>query len=358
MFWIMFGMILVPVVIYIYFYLKRILSLYVDIKKYKIVLWVISAIIVLPSLRTLSVYTLTLLHFVVISLVIDMFHSLFLKNKNIFEKVYRFGVIPMICTALLLGYGSYHIHQLQRTDYVIYTEKNLSRSYRIAYISDLHYPNALNEEKLKAYCQKIVAEKPDMIILGGDIVDEQTTLEQMQSVFHILGQMNCPYGIYYVYGNHDEAIYSFSPYFTPKELSQTIQEANIHILSDSILSLNDELILIGRMDRSANRKRLSSAELIQSVDSQDFLLLLDHQPVDLKVNNDLGFDLQLSGHTHGGQIFPLGYLIEIFGEMCYGYKDLGHMQVVTSSGIVGWGFPIRTQGISEYVIVDISCVKK
>ena len=86
-----------------------------------------------------------------------------------------------------------------------------------------------------------------------------------------------------------------------------------------------------------------------------FILLLDHQPSELEKNSELGYDLQLSGHTHKGQIWPVGLISELFNfnELEYGYKEIDDFKVIVSSGISGWNYPIRTGSKSEYVIIDI-----
>ena len=99
--------------------------------------------------------------------------------------------------------------------------------------------------------------------------------------------------------------------------------------------------MIGRDDRS--HQRVSTSDLLQNVSSDDFLLLMDHQPVELDTNNQLQIDLQVSGHTHGGQMFPVGILSEW----------LGFGEIVVSSGIAGWGYPLRTGSQSEYLIINI-----
>ena len=352
------GILLISMSIYLFFYLKGVLLLFDALTRRKRnILIILSVLIVLLAFYILDFFLLFLLHFIVLSLIIDFLYSVYFKKYQRFEKIYRLGIIPLLCSSLLIGYGYYHIQQLHRTYYAIETDKQLSKSYRIAYLSDLHYPNALDVERLQSYCDQIEDEQPDMIVLGGDIVDEKTTLEDMQTAFRILGAMKSSLGIYYVYGNHDQAIYTSTPKFTSHQLYQTIEDENIHILSDSSITIHNELIVVGRIDRSLNHKRLTSEQLMDGLDQDDFILLLDHQPIDLNISNELGYDLLLSGHTHNGQIFPLGCFMTMFNEMSYGYKDLGHMQVITSSGMVGWGFPIRTQGNSEYVIIDIETKK-
>ena len=82
---------------------------------------------------------------------------------------------------------------------------------------------------------------------------------------------------------------------------------------------------------------------------------MDHQPGDLKENNRQGIDLQVSGHTHAGQIWPTGQLMQLLGinEINYGYRKTGNLQTVVTSGMAGWGYPIRTGGHCEYVIIDV-----
>ena len=95
------------------------------------------------------------------------------------------------------------------------------------------------------------------------------------------------------------------------------------------------------------------ADLLLGAERERFLLVADHQPVDVEENASEGVDLLLSGHTHAGQIFPVGYLIDLSGGMRYGLYRKGACRVIVSSGEAGWGFPIRTQGKCEYVVVHL-----
>lgn len=252
------------------------------------------------------------------------------KSNHILDSIYRLGLIPLLCVCILLGHGYINMKDVHVVQYTIETQKQLSKNYKVAFISDLHFPNTMNKNELIQYCNDISKEKPDFVLLGGDIVDERTTLQQMQQSFQALSTIQNQYGIYYVYGNHDQALYASQPSFTPEILKQTIEQNNIHILCDNSIRIHDEITLIGRDDRS-------------------------HQRVELDTNNHLQIDLQVSGHTHGGQMFPVGILSEWlgFGEMNYGYRQLSHMQVVVSSGIAGWGYPLRTGSQSEYLIINI-----
>lgn len=132
---------------------------------------------------------------------------------------------------------------------------------------------------------------------------------------------------------------------------------NIRLLQDKTYDINNEFAITGRDDIgfAKEEQRESGSNLISGVDSDKFILLLDHQPCELKENDKLGYDLELSGHTHAGQIWPVGQLSGIlgFGELNYGYKKLSNMQAIVTSGMAGWGYPIRTGSHSEYVMIDI-----
>ena len=354
---IIFFMMLIPLVIYFHFYFQRIISFLCHIKKSweYILSWIFAIIFVLPAYNLFSFWAVVVLHLFVFSLLTDLVIWLVAK-KNIpqsINKIYHLGLIPVLCLLILIGYSYIHMQDVKVVNYNITTQKQLSKNYKVAFISDLHFPNTMNEEKLQTYCQEISKEKPDIVLLGGDIVDERTSLEDMQHTFDILSTIESRYGIYYVYGNHDQALYARHPAFTPDELKQAIENNQIKVLCDEKILINNEIVLIGRDDRSHQRASLQT--LIQGTSSTDFLLVLDHQPVDLETNDLLQVDLQMSGHTHGGQMFPVGILSQWlgFGEVNYGYRQLSHMQVLVSSGIAGWGYPLRTGSQSEYLIVNI-----
>ena len=192
-------------------------------------------------------------------------------------------------------------------------------------------------------------------LLGGDIVDEGTELAEMQAAISALGAIESEFGVYYVFGNHDRAPYTASPHFTEAELLAALAESGVTVLDDETVLLNGELWLAGRADAGHGAERKATAALLEGADADDFILLIDHQPVGFEENIAAGVDLQLSGHTHNGQIWPVAHIIELFktADLVYGHRQTGEFHAVVSSGIVGWGYPIRTQGHSEYVVVEI-----
>ena len=202
--------------------------------------------------------------------------------------------------------------------------------------------------------EKLNSENFDILILAGDIVDESTNLQEVKDIFKILGKIKAKKGIYYVYGNHDMSNYSRKPNYSLKDLKDSINDGNIKILEDESIKITEDLTIIGRKDKT-ERNRKNSRELIEQADKNTYLILTDHQPVELIENSRLGYDLQLSGHTHNGQIFPFNLIMKFFNlsEFIYGNKKIGKFNIIVSSGFSGWGYPIRTAGNSEYVVINL-----
>lgn len=273
------------------------------------------------------------------------------------EKIYRSGIVAILLTACVMGYGGYNISNVVRTEYTIPTAKDIRASgYRVALLSDLHYGISLDDEELRQEVKRINREKPDIVILAGDIVDESTTRRQMESAISILGNLKSTYGTYYVYGNHDKNNYSLEPAYTVEDLNRNIEKAGIHILEDESVTIHHEVTLIGRGDvDEIGFTRKSAKDLLSKADPKQELVVIDHVPTDYANVAKAGGDLTLSGHTHGGQIWPAGLLMDAFhiNELNYGEKKNGNLTALVTSGIAGWGFPIRTEKHSEYVIIHI-----
>ena len=173
----------------------------------------------------------------------------------------------------------------------------------------------------------------------------------MKECFHILGKFKTNYGTFYSYGNHDENIYNNEKNYSKETLKNNIIGNGINILEDSSYRINDELTIIGR----SNGYKKSISELVSNVNNDDYKIVLAHIPMDYQNVKDSGVDLVLSGHTHAGQIFPAELFQEIFktSDMVFGYEKDGNFNKVVTSGIAGWGIPIRTDEHSEYVILNI-----
>ncbi len=273
---------------------------------------------------------------------------------RIWKNVYGSGIIPIIIMAVLVVCGWYNMHHVVATEYTIRTEKNIREDgYRIVLLADIHYGTFQSAKELKKTCEAVNQTEPDMVFLCGDIVDEKTTKEKMEEVFEILSGICCKYGIFYVYGNHDRQEYTAYPFYTNDELAAVMEQNGIIVLQDEIYTVNDEFAIVGREDASVNG-RTSVKTMLEQVDKTDFIVTLDHQPSQYTENEEEGVDLHLSGHTHGGQIWPINYITKRMYEGFYGYnKTEAGLQTIVTSGVAGWAMGIKTSAPAEYVIVNI-----
>lgn len=366
-YFILMAAMLLPFFIYFYFFVKRILGLILKEHQRK---WkrrtalIITAVIAALSWNIFSFWAMVVLHITGIAIGIELIRLVFIKGlhkqSHRWHVIYCSGILPILGTFLILCYGYLNMQYVLQTEYTVVTEKEIREAgYDVVFLSDLHYGTTMKKEKLQTYCERIEQNQPDLIVLGGDIVDERTTLHEMQEAFQTLGQMDSTYGIYYVYGNHDKARYSRDSGFTEKQLEEAIENSGIRILEDETCEVNQELVIAGRRDRSDSgmngTERKASESLVKSVPSGAYRILADHQPRSFAENEAAGFDLMLSGHTHAGQMWPVGLFTTLFDKdtLNYGYKQEGTMDIIVSSGIAGWGYPVRTGKHCEYVLVHI-----
>ncbi|MBM7699520.1 metallophosphoesterase [Kurthia huakuii] len=354
---IVFLIIMLSLAYYIYVLIRRALHVFFpqkSVKRLRITAIILAILVMVPTFNFFSSWLIIVLHIASFAIVCDILYLL--TRKWLPKKVatlHHITLIPLLATACIISYGYYNIHHPIKTTYTIETSKAIPAvGYKIAFISDLHTGLTLYRKGLEKYAREIEQQKPDIVLLGGDLVDEHTTLDELQMAFDVLGTIDSRFGTYFVYGNHDESNYTNDKNYSKKQLDAAITRNNIHILDDTVTPIDKHFTLIGRRDLSL-APRKSAAELMKKVDKTDFSLMLDHQPVETTENNQLGVDLMMSGHTHAGQIWPAGYVIELMGNVSYGEKKWSNMQQIVSSGIAGWGYPIRTEHHSEYVIVTV-----
>lgn len=306
----------------------------------------LALLFILPCITFNTLFPAFYFHFFCFLAITQLIYFLIHKPVNLI-----LFVIPLVLTAGVLGYGVYNLRHIQPVTYTLTTSKDIKDT-RIVYLADFHYPNGMTKASLKKLIAQLKEEKPDYYCLGGDIVDEFTTRKELKSLSDSLGALTEVAPVYYVYGNHDNQHYSSKPVFTKEEIKAELSRNNIQTLQDTVVQ-SEGLLLIGREDaEQADRKEL---EQLMDQNNEAYTIVLDHQPVELEICMENGVDLQLSGHTHNGQIFPLGLLSSLFqiNEHDYGILKKGDFTQITTSGINGWGFPLRTQGQSEYLVVQL-----
>ena len=283
------------------------------------------------------------------------------KHLNFIPKIHKKGLLAIIIFTIIILGSVYGMNHIELTEYNLTTDKIDNKSYSILFISDVHYGTVQNTQLLKDSILKMNNLKPDIVVLGGDIVDERTTKESMQEIFEELGKINSTYGTYYIFGNHDRQPYAIdyengNRTFTDSDLNQTIEKNKIKILNDNKITINNDIVLVGRSDAEWEDTidRIDVNEILNESDLSKYIVVLDHQPVEYEENAQEGVDLQLSGHTHGGQVFPYGMIYDLSGRLNYGEYEIKDMKQIVSSGLTGWGWPMRNEAKCEYVLININ----
>ena len=245
---------------------------------------------------------------------------------------------------LTYGYFNYKHPDINRIDITL--DKPLQgKPMKVVAISDVHLGNGTRKPQLKKFVEMINAENPDLIVIGGDLIDNSLLPLYQQKMQEELNQLKAPMGIYLAPGNHE--------YISGmEECERFLKDTPIRLLRDTIVTLPNGLQLIGRDDRS-NRRRTPIADLMKKTDASKPTLLLDHQPYELAKKDSLGIDIQFSGHTHRGQVWPLSLLVDNMYEQSHGYRQWSHSHVYVSSGLSLWGPPFRIGTDSDMLVMTI-----
>jgi predicted MPP superfamily phosphohydrolase len=258
------------------------------------------------------------------------------------------GSIFIVLLAAILWRGSWNAWNpiVRKYELVVPKAAGHMKQLHIAVASDLHLGTIVSNSHLQLLVKHIKDLKPDLILLPGDIIDDEIEPFIRLGMAEQMRELKAPLGTYAILGNHEYIGGNI------KEFVEQLKAIHIPVLMDETLKIADSFYLIGRKDRSAGVKgRMPIEELIRETDPALPLILMDHQPYHLEQSEANGIDLQLSGHTHRGQMAPFHWITKRLYEIDWGYLKKGGMHTIVSSGYGSWGPPIRLGSRSE--IIDI-----
>ena len=263
------------------------------------------------------------------------------------------GLCALLLTAAYLTAGWIAAHRVVETDYALQTDKTVE-TLRVAMIADAHLGITLDGEGFAAVVEQLRAAGPDLVVIVGDFVDDDSRHAVLLKACEALGTLETRFGVFYVHGNHDRGYFN-SRDFSAAELRRALEEAGVTVLEDACVPLGGGYTLIGRRDRSDSGRR-SMEELTTGLDADRYWIVLDHQPNDYAAEAASGADLVLSGHTHGGHMFPAGQLGLLMhaNDSNYGLTTRGKTDFIVTSGVSGWAIPFKTGTRSEFVVIDIA----
>lgn len=246
----------------------------------------------------------------------------------------------------LFTYGNTNYRHKKRVMLNVNIDKPLERPLRIIGISDLHLGYTIGRDEAAKWVDMINKKKPDMVLIAGDIVDSDVSPNMQDKVYEELRRISAPLGVYACLGNHDY-------YAGVKQSTEFMRLADITLLKDTAMLVDNRFYVIGRDDRT-NPKRKSLDEIVNGLDRSKPMILLDHQPYNLEEARNAGIDLQLSGHTHYGQVFPINLITSAIYECAYGFTRKGKTNIYVSSGIGIWGGKFRIGTNSEFVVFNVT----
>ena len=253
--------------------------------------------------------------------------------------------LPLTVILLLYGYFNYRNPKIE--DMELNLDKSFEGNELVAVaISDVHLGYGTGTRTLRRYVDLINEQKPDIIFIAGDLIDNSLNPLMEAPFDEVLNELNAPMGIYMVPGNHE--------YISGiEDCAEYLEErTGIRLLRDSIVLLPNGMQIIGRDDRS-NRFRAELNELLDKADRSSPIIVLDHQPYDLAETDSLKVDIQISGHTHRGQLWPLNILVDRMYEQSHGYRKWNHSHIFVSSGLSLWGPPFRIGTDSDMGVIRI-----
>jgi len=293
-----------------------------------------------------------LIHLIVLFVIAGLIVRL---TERIRKKAFGFyfqGWLALVSTAVILCVGYYLCNHVWMTQYDLTTAKE-NADLKIAVFSDSHIGTTFDGEGLAAHLDEISSQDPDILLIPGDFVDDWSNKKDMLAACKALGETDYPYGVWYAFGNHDEGHFA-SRDFTADELREALRANGVHIMEDDCALIDGRFNLIGRKDASQSPRK-SPAELAAGIDLSKYTIMMDHQPNDYA--NEAGYaDLVVSGHTHGGQLIPIGIIGKLIGafDRAYGWENRDGTDFIVTSGISDWAILFKTGTKSEYLIINVT----
>ncbi|ALF59701.1 metallophosphoesterase [Psychrobacter urativorans] len=259
-----------------------------------------------------------------------------------------FALVVFVGLFICAVYSAYIPVVRKRT---IHIDKPMAAQLRIAVASDLHIGRLFGRKAIDRLQRLVVQSEADMLLMPGDIMDDNT---QAYTAFGMSKQLenlcqSLPYGVYATLGNHDL-------YGHEQSISYALRQAGVQLLTDDVRCIDyksQPIWLVGRFDNHKSQ-RVATTELLAQVNTDEPVILLDHRPSDILLHSQLPIDLQVSGHTHNGQIFPANFIVKAINRLGYGYEAIGQGHFVVSSGYGFWGIPFRLGSRSEIWLITLT----
>ncbi len=274
------------------------------------------------------------------------FEQNYIKTKEITALI----VVVIITLTVAAGFINSRNLKVRTLNLIIPKGSSSLTELNAAVVSDIHLSPMDNASFLKNIINKINKLNPDVVLLPGDIVDDKPKVLRERGIGNNFREIKSKYGVYASTGNHE--------FITGvKESVKFMEDYGIVVLRDSAIKIDEGFYIAARDDRSinqfSNEKRASLETILENVDKNFPVILMDHTPFGLEDAEKNNVDLQLSGHTHHGQMWPNNIITNMIYKVSWGYLKLGNTQYYVSCGAGTWGPPVRLGSDSEIINLKI-----
>ena len=271
-------------------------------------------------------------------------------NPSDYHKLNLANVYTLVLTCVLSFYACYEALKVPSVKEVTISSPKITQAYTIVQLSDVHVNRTTSLAHLQKLVEEVNALHPDLILLTGDIGDDKVS--KVEAQMDVLKGLKSKYGEYIVYGNHE--LYNGLPAWQFKYAKQ-----GWTALFNSGVKIKDTNLYIGGIPdisftRGARFFKLDMDKTFEKAKADDYKILLSHSPKFYKEDEfKPNYDLQLSGHTHGGQIFPFHFLVWQANKYLAGLYDLEESKLYVSRGAGYWGAPLRLFAPSEITLIKL-----
>ena len=293
-----------------------------------------------------------------------------LKNTLLFSRgsVISIGSVVVACAVATCLYGIFNARNIKVNEYSVTVNKSCGsdKHLKAVLVADLHMGYAIGVDHITNMVEKINQQDADIVIIAGDIFDNSYDgMDDPEGIKAQLKSIKSKYGVYAVYGNHDideKILMGFTFDWGGKQLhsekmTNFMKECNIKLINDESVLINDEFYLVGRRDTdkpgTEDGTRAEISELTKDLDKTKPIFVLSHEPDELQKTADAGADIDFSGHTHDGQLFPGNLTIGLFWENPCGMIKKDYMYSIVTSGVGVYGTFMRVGTDAEICSVDI-----
>ncbi len=268
------------------------------------------------------------------------------KFQNSRFRVSGLSLILILSIGVVLA-GIINFNTIRTSEYQIDIPRKSSKisHLKIAFVADFHLKKGTSINFVERFAEKIKIINPDLMIFGGDIVEGDREDENMVSFEQVLKGIKARYGIFTVLGNHE--------HYARQDKGSFFEKSGMKVLCDSIVIIDSSFNLAGRNDSHISTRK-EIGEILKSVTDSLPVILVDHRPTEIEQVSRTLVDVQLSGHTHNGQLFPINLITRKVYELSWGHRKIGNTHFFVTSGIRLWGPPVRTAGKSEIMVIDIN----